>query len=323
MVIYDIFITFVQVIIVLVFLIVTVLFLVWWERKISAHMQVRLGPMRTGGWHGWAQTIADAIKLFLKEDIVPECADKWLHLLAPVIVFIPAFLCYAVIPFGENLSVADIDLGILYIFAISSITVIGVIIAGWSSGNKYSLIGGLRAGAQMISYEIPRILSIVPVLMSAESLNMNRIVKHQHNYHWFIFYPVVGIISFFIYLTSSIAETNRVPFDIPEAESELVSGYNTEYSGLKFAFFFLAEFLYMFLASCIATTLFLGGGNGPILPSSIWFLLKTYFIVFIFMWVRWTLPRLRVDRMMEFNWKFLIPLSFANILLAGFVLLFI
>lgn len=305
------------------------LFMVWWERKVSAHMQSRLGPMFAGGWHGWAQTIADTIKLFLKQDVVPENASPWVHGLAPVVAFVPSFLCFAALPFGEGLVAADLDIGLLYIFAVSGISVLGIVMAVWGSGNKYSLLGGMRSAAQSVSYEIPRLLSVVPVIMLVGSLKLTDIAAFQSGFwslggvpllpRWFIFYPFIGQIAFLIYLISSVAEANRTPFDLPEAESELVAGFHTEYSGLKFSFFFLAEYTYIFLAGGIGAMLFLGGGNGPILPSWVWFLLKSFFLVFLFIWFRWTFPRLRVDRLMELCWKVLLPWSFVNILATGFV----
>ncbi len=311
------------------FISVSVMFMVWWERKISAHMQSRLGPMETGGWHGWAQTIADAIKLLLKEDIVPENASPWIHFLAPVVAFVPAFLCYAALPFGDNVISVDLDIGVLYIFAISGLAVLGIIMAGWGSGNKYSLLGGLRAAAQSVSYEIPRVLSIVPILMIVGSLKLTEIAAYQSGKipfipflpKWFIFYPFIGQVSFVIFLICSVAETNRTPFDIAEAESELVAGFHTEYSGMKFSFFFLAEYAFVFLSAGMTAALFLGGGSGPILPSWFWFLIKSFAVVFLFLWFRWTFPRMRVDRLMEFCWKFLLPWSFVNILVTGIYIL--
>jgi len=299
------------------FLLVTVMFLVWLERKISAHLQARLGPMRTGGWHGWSQTIADAIKLLLKEDIIPASSDKWVHRIAALLMFIPAFVSFAIIPFDRNVQAVDLNVCILFIFAFSSITVIAIVMAGWGSNNKYSLFGALRSAAQMISYEVPLVLSVVGVIMITGSLKMSDIVNAQSKV-WFIFVQPVG---FILYIIAGLAEINRVPFDIPEAESELVSGYHTEYSGMKFAFFFLAEYANMFLVASIATTLFLGGWNGPFLPPFLWFLIKTYSIVFIYIWARWTLPRLRVDRLMDFGWKVLMPLAFLNIIITAIVLI--
>lgn len=319
----------VKVLIVLHIVLFNGLFLVWWERKISAHIQTRLGPMYVGGWHGWAQTIADGIKLLLKEDVTPEAADTWVHRLAPVVVVVPAILAFAPVSFGQDLAAADLDIGILYLFAVAGISVVGIMMAGWGSANKYSLLGGLRSAAQLVSYELPRTFSIVPVLMLAGSLNLAVIAEAQSGYwlgvipKWFIFYPVVGQIAFLIFLIASVAETNRIPFDIPEAESELVAGFHTEYSGMKFSIFFLSEYAYVLLASCVSASFFLGGGAAPLpflafVPSWLWFLAKVLFVMFLFLWFRWTFPRFRVDRLMDFNWKFLLPWSFANIALAGF-----
>ncbi len=306
-------------------------FIVWWEMKVAAHIQIRLGPMRTGLWHGWAQSIADGIKLLLKEDIVPAGADRAVHFLAPIVVLVPAYLCYAPIPFGDQLAAADLDVGLLFVLGVSGLSVIGLLMAGWGSNNKYSMLGGLRAAAQVVSYEVPRVISVLPVVMWAGTLSLSGIMRAQEGLwagvlpRWFIFYPVVGQVAFLIYLICSVAETNRTPFDIAEAESELVSGFHTEYSGMKFALFFLVEYAYVFLGSALGTVLFLGGGEPlPLLgwiPSYVWFFGKTFFLVFLFIWFRWTYPRLRVDRLMEFCWKFLIPWSLANVALAGFVFL--
>ncbi|MBI4345515.1 MAG: NADH-quinone oxidoreductase subunit NuoH [Elusimicrobia bacterium] len=326
----------IKILVVLHLILVAPIFLVWWERKISAHIQSRLGPMYVGGWHGVLQTVADGIKLLLKEDITPVSADKWVHRLAPLVVVAPCILAFAPVSFGKELSAANLDVGALYIFAVAGASVIGIMMAGWGSGNKYSLLGGLRSAAQLVSYELPRTFSIVPVLMFAGSLNLTRIADAQAGYwadvfpRWFIFYPVVGQIAFLTFLIASVAETNRIPFDLPEAESELVAGFHTEYAGMKFSLFFLAEYAYVFLASCLAAAFFLGGGASPfpwtpltLVPSWAWFLGKVLFIVFCFLWFRWTFPRFRVDRVMDFNWKFLLPWSFANIALAGLYLLFI
>lgn len=310
---------------------VNALFAVWWERKISAHIQSRLGPMYVGGWHGLLQTAADGLKLFLKEDIVPACADKKVHLLAPVVVIIPAIVAFAPVQFGAGLVFADIDIGTLYVFAVAGVSVTGIIMAGWSSGNKFSLLGGLRSAAQLVSYELPRTFSIVPVIMLAGTLNLAGIAAHQAGYwggimpRWFIFYPVVGQAAFLLFLIASVAETNRVPFDIPEAESELVAGYNTEYAGMKFALFFLSEFAYVLLSCCLMAAFFLGGGAAPVpflafLPSWAWFLAKVLVLMFCFLWFRWTFPRFRVDQLMDFNWKFLLPVSLINIAAAGLML---
>ncbi len=300
--------------IIVAFISLSVLFMVWWERKVSGHMQSRFGPMRTG-WHGWLQTVIDAIKLILKEDTTPETADKGGFLIAPIIVFVSAFMAYICVPFGKGLIVKDLNIGILYIMAITSFTVIGLLTAGWSSNNKYSILGGFRSAAQIISYEVPLTLSVLGVVLLAGTLSMQSIVNSQRNvWSWFIWRQPVG---FLIYLTAAIAEINRTPFDIPEAEQELVAGFNIEYSGMKFAMFFFAEYANLFLVSAIATTLFLGGWNGPILPSWIWFFIKSFFLVFVIMWFKWTFPRLRVDQLMDFAWKFLLPLAFLNLILTG------
>lgn len=321
----------IKVLVVLHVIILSPLFLVWWERKISAHIQTRLGPMEVGGWHGWAQTIADGIKLLLKEDVTPTLADPWVHRLAPALVAAPAIVAFAPVTFGKGLAAADLDIGLLYVFSMAGVSVIGIIMAGWASGNKYSLLGGLRSAAQLVSYELPRAFSVVPVLMFSGSLRLGAIAEAQSGYwggvlpRWFVFYPVVGQLAFLIFLTASVAETNRVPFDIPEAESELVAGFHTEYGGMKFSLFFLAEYAYVLLASLLTATLFLGAGGPPLpwlgfIPSWAWMLAKTLAMVFCFIWFRWTFPRFRVDRLMDFNWKFLLPWSFANIALAGFYL---
>jgi len=307
------------------------LWAVWWERKISAHIQSRLGPMYSGGWHGWAQTIFDGIKLLLKEDVTPAAADPWVHLLAPVLVVVPLIVAFAPVSFGSELAAADLDVGVLYVFAFAGISVIGIVMAGWASGNKYSLLGGLRSAAQIVSYELPRTFSVVPVLMLAGSLNLSAICEAQAGYwwgvvpKWFLFYPVVGQIAFVIFMIASVAETNRTPFDIPEAESELVSGFHTEYSGMKFSLFFLTEYGYVLLSCFLLASFFLGGGEAPLpflafIPSWIWMLGKVLLMMFCFLWFRWTFPRFRVDQLMDFNWKFLLPWSFANIALAGLYL---
>lgn len=305
------------------FVLLTVLFLTWLERKLSARFQSRLGPMRVA-WprnlHGWAQPIADAIKLLIKEDIIAKSADRWVFTLAPLVVFVPAYLVYLAIPFAKGWIVKDLNIGILYIIAISSLGVIGIIMAGWGSNNKYSLLSALRSAAQMVSYEVPLILSIIVVVMLTGSLSMVKIVEVQKNL-WFAFLFPVGPLAFLIYLISATAELNRIPFDLPEAEQELVAGFHIEYSGMKFAFFFLAEYANLFAISAICATLFLGGWQGPVLPPLVWFFLKSYLVVFILMWLRWTLPRVRVDQLMNLAWKVLLPLALINIALTGIVMM--
>ena len=307
---------------VLGFIAVSAMFLIWWERKVSAHIQTRYGPMRVG-WHGVLQSVADVVKLLLKEDIMPAGVDKWIWWLAPFFAVVPSVMVFVCVPFGNIFGItlipADLNIGILYILAITSVCVLGIFMAGWGSNNKYSLLGAMRSAAQMISYEIPLILSIITVVMFAGSLSMQKIVEAQSKL-WFIFQPNLAI-AFLIYLISALAETNRVPFDIPEAESELVAGFHTEYSGMKFAMFFLGEYTNLFIVSAIAATLFLGGWQGPFLPPVVWFLIKTYGIITLMMWFRWTFARVRVDQLMGFSWKVLTPISFANLAVAGWALL--
>lgn len=313
---------------------VNALFAVWLERKVSAHMQSRMGPMYVGRFQGCLQTLADGIKLFLKEDIVPETADRIVHLLAPMVVIIPAILAFAPVPFGKELIYADLEIGTLYVFAVAGVSVMGIIMAGWASGNKFSLLGGLRSAAQLVSYELPRSFAVIPVIMLAGTLNLYDITQLQAGYwlgvvpKWFVFYPVVGQVAFVVFLIACVAETNRIPFDIPEAESELVAGFNTEYSGMKFALFFLSEFAYVLLSCLLLAAFFLGGGAAPLpflefIPGWAWFLGKSLALMFCFLWFRWTFPRFRVDRLMDFNWKFLLPLSLLNIAAAGVMIWFL
>lgn len=308
------------------FLMLMALFLIWWERKVSAHIQDRLGPM-VAGWHGWYQTIADSVKLLQKEDIVVATADRKVHFWAPVIVFTVCLMAYAVMPFGKGLIAADLNIGLLYILAITSFTVISLLMAGWGSHNKYALLGGMRSAAQIISYEVPLTLSVIGVVMLAGTLSMYSMVEAQGPYFW-KWYIWPQILGFAIYITAATAELNRTPFDLPEAEQELVAGFNIEYSGMKFAMFFLAEFLNMFTVAAIAATLFLGGWQPPLpgldfIPSWMWFLGKSLFIVFIIMWFKWTYPRLRVDHLMDFAWKILLPLAFLNIIITALGVYFI
>lgn len=302
---------------VLGFIALSAMFLIWWERKISALIQNRMGPMIVG-WHGTLQSLADVVKLLSKENIVPSGADKMVWWLAPFFVVVPSVMAFVTIPFGQNLIVHDLNVGVLFITSITSVCVLGIFMAGWGSNNKYSLLGGMRSAAQIISYEVPLLLSVVLVIMETGTLSMQEIV-HAQKHGWFILKPNLGA-AFLIYLISATAEVNRVPFDIPEAESELGAGYHTEYSGMKFAMFFLAEYTNLFIVSAVAATLFLGGWQGPILPSFIWFLIKAYGIIFLLMWVRWTLPRVRMDQMMNFAWKVLTPIALLNLLVSGWLM---
>ncbi len=311
----------------LVWVIPFALFAVWWERKISAHMQDRLGPMFTGGWHGWAQTIADILKLIQKEDIIPAAADKKLFKLAPYVVFAGSYAAYAAIPFSAAYIGAEINIGLFYVISISSLVVVGLLMAGWASNNKWSLYGALRSAAQIISYEIPVALSILAVVMVVGTFDLQEINRLQTGpiWHWLVFqkFPLLLFASL-IYFIASLAEVNRTPFDLPEAESELVGGYHTEYGGMRFALLFLSEYANMFAVSAIAVTLFFGGWNSPFgdfLSGAwwgvFWFLSKGMVVIFVQMWLRWTLPRLRVDQLMYVGWKVLIPFSFVLILGIG------
>lgn len=303
---------------VVTFVALSAMFLVWWERKVSAVIQNRMGPMVVG-WHGSLQTAADMVKLLLKENIVPAGVDVFSWWLAPFFVVVPAVMGLVVVPFSDLMIVSDMNIGILYLSAITSVCVLGIFMAGWGSNNKYSLLGGMRSAAQIISYEVPLLLSIILVVMEAGTLSMQEIVRAQAH-GWYILKPNLAL-ACLVYFISSTAEVNRVPFDIPEAESELGAGYHTEYTGIKFAMFFLAEYTNLFLVSAVVAVLFLGGWQGPFLPPLAWFLIKTYGIVFVSMWVRWTLPRVRMDQMMAFAWKFLTPLALANILVSGWFML--
>jgi NADH-quinone oxidoreductase subunit H len=297
---------------VLAFVVVNALILTWAERKVAGHMQLRIGPKEVGPY-GLIQPLADALKLLGKEILTPRNVERPLYFLAPIIVFIPVLVCFVVIPFDAALQVRDINVGILVILAFSSLSVLSILFAGWGSNNKYALIGAIRSIAQNIAYEIPLLLSLLPIVMMTNSLSLKTIVEAQGNI-WFVCYQPLA---FLIYFTAAVAETNRTPFDLPEAESELVAGYHTEYSGMRFALFFLAEYTNIFIVSAVATTFFLGGYQGPFLPGILWFLIKSYALVFVIMWLRWTYPRVRFDQLLNFSWKVLIPLTFINLLITG------
>ncbi len=312
-----------------------VAYMVWLERKVAARFQDRIGPNRVGPL-GLLQPIADAIKLITKEDIVPRSADQVVHLVAPVLVIVSAFLVMAVIPFAINMAPVNLPSGIIYLIAVSSISPLGIFLAGWSSRNKYSLLGAMRAVAQLVSYEIPQVLAMVPIVLWTGSLSLVTVFERQRDFGWFLMSPP-GLLAFVILLIASMAEVNRTPFDLPEAESEIIAGYNTEYSSMRFGLFFLAEYLNIFAVSCLATVLFLGGGlpipfasfpadlaGGTtfslLLADSILlgvFMGKVLFFIFVVFWIRVTLPRMRVDRLMNFSWKYLVPLSIVNIFAAA------
>jgi NADH-quinone oxidoreductase subunit H len=289
------------------------------ERKVMGFMQGRYGPNQVGGRWGLLQTVADVLKLLLKEDTIPKAADRPLFILAPVIAFAPAFMVLATLPFTDALQFADIGVGLLYYIAVSGLTTIGVVTGAWASNNKYALLGGMRAAAQMISYEIPLVMSVLGVILLTGSLNLNDIVEAQKHV-WYIFIQPIG---FLVFLIASVAELNRTPFDLPEAESELVAGFHVEYSGFRWAFFMLAEYVYFFAMAALTTILFLGGWQ-PVMfldfiPGAVWFSLKFSFVVFLLIWFRTTFPRLRADQLMEFGWKVLLPVAFANIFITALI----
>jgi NADH-quinone oxidoreductase subunit H len=313
------------------------------ERKVSAFIQVRLGPMRVGPW-GLLQPIADGVKLLLKEDILPERADRWIFTLAPIISLVPAFIVFAVIPFGPSfdlfgrtiaLHLTDVNIGVLYVLSISSVGILGIILGGWASNSKYPLMGALRSAAQMVSYEVALGFSIMGVLMVAGSLSLVDIVNKQKEFGWwFVFLQPLGFILFFV---CGIAETNRAPFDLPEAESELVAGFHTEYSGFRFSLYFLAEYANMIAVSAMAVTLFFGGwlrpfpnveffnfldALGPALSGILWFSIKVAIFLYCYLWFRWTWPRYRYDQLMKIGWQWLLPLAIANLIVTAVVVLF-
>lgn len=301
--------------------------LVWLERKVSAWMQDRLGPMEVGPFQGVLQTVADAVKLLLKEDIVPKAADKKLHLLSPLIVFAAPCAAFAAFSYTRDFRMADFNIGIFYVAAITSLSVIGILLSGWASNNKWALLGGMRAAAQIVSYEIPAGLSMLVIIMQVGSLSFHEITLAQDGgfWNWFVFqYPPFNFIAFLIFFTATLAECNRTPFDLPEAESELVAGFHTEYSGFKWSIFMMSEYGEMLVVSIVVATLFLGGWSSPFgdfLNTGAWGLVwlstKIFVLIFVQMWLRWTLPRLRVDQLMYTSWKVLTPFAFVCLFAVG------
>jgi len=322
----EIVIMFLKVVVIFLGLMTAVAYSTYFERKVVAHIQNRIGPNITGPI-GLLQPIADAVKLLFKETFPPAMVNKFLYILAPMISFITACMSIAVIPVGDLISVggrqielliSDLNVGILYIFAVTSLGVYGIVLAGWSSNSKYSLLGGLRSTAQMISYEVSLGLGLVAVLLMSQTFSVAEIVKQQSAsiFDWYFFKQPVA---FFVYFISALAETNRNPFDLPEAESELVAGYHTEYSGMRFSLFFLGEYANMITVSAIATSLFFGGWSGPFLPPVVWFLIKVIGFMFIFIWVRGTLPRFRYDQLMRFGWLVMFPIGIINIIISALI----
>ncbi len=296
------------------------------ERKILARIQNRLGPNRVGPF-GLLQPVADGIKMLIKEDIVPARADKVVHFLAPILLAATAILALGVVPYGRNMTPFTIDGGILFFFAVGSTTELSVFMAGWGSNNKFSMLGAMRAIAQMVSYELPLIITVLPVVLVVGSLTPDAIVAAQGGYsfriipHWFVFTPW-GAVAFILFFVSGLVESNRTPFDVPEGESEIVAGHMTEYSGFKYAIFFMGEYLGMFAVSGLAVTLFLGGWHAPlrileVIPSYLWFFAKLSLLLFVFIWIRGTLPRIRVDQVMNFAWKFMVPMAFTCLIAAA------
>ena len=290
-------------------------FLVWLERKVSAHIQLRLGPMEVGP-HGILQTVIDGIKLVGKELISPRDVERKLYLLAPIVVFLPVLVAFVVIPFSEPDRVRDINFGLWVFFSLSTFNLLVMLMGCWAFNDKYSGLGAVRSVAQSVAYEMPMLLSVLSVLLWSRSFRMSAIVESQSSIWNVVWMPVAAL----IYLICTTAETNRAPFDIPEAESELVAGFHTEFGGMRFALFFLAEYSNMLIVAAVATTLFFGGWRGPLLPGWVWFFLKTYALIFCVMWVRWTFPRLRFDQLMNFCWKILIPVALVHLVVYAGIL---
>ena len=311
--------------VVLLFLLLLAAYLVWLERKFLARLQVRYGPNRAGKF-GLLQPIADTIKMLTKEDIVPVAADRLIFLMAPAVVATTALMMFAVVPFGSHLTlfgrnvplvITDLNVGLLYVFALSSLGVYGVAMGGWASNSKYSLLGGIRGAAQMISYELSLGLSLIPIVMLADSFSIVDIVNRQEKYPFILVQPL----AFIIFMISAMAESKRIPFDLPEAENELGAGYHTEYSGIRFGLFFLGEYVHLQVLGALVAVLFLGGWRGPFLPAPLWLFIKIIFVVLIMIWIRGTLPRLRYDQLMALGWKILIPAALLNIIVTGAIVL--
>ena len=300
-------------VLIMTFLAFNVLFLVLLERKLAGHFQRRVGPMEVGP-HGTLQSIADMIKLLGKQILTPVATDRFVYILAPLLVFLPTLCVASLIPLTGTEAFANQPYGLLVIIALSGVTVLSIFMAGWSSNNKYAVLGGMRSVAQVIAYEIPILLAALAVVMISQTTNLRQIVEAQQHTVWYILLQPVAAVLFFIGIT---AETNRAPFDIPEAESELVGGFHTEYSGMRFAMFFFAEYTNMLVLGALGATLFLGGWLGPVLPGFVWLLLKTYAVIFVMIWVRWTYPRLRFDQLMSFAWKVLIPVALLNLVVTA------
>jgi NADH-quinone oxidoreductase subunit H len=300
------------VVLIMGYLSVNVLFLIWLERKISAHIQRRLGPMEVGS-HGSLQTVADMVKLLGKQVLTPVATDRWVYILAPLLIFLPTLCIASLIPLSGAEAFAAMPYGLLVIIALSGLSVLAIFMAGWASNNKYAVLGGMRSVAQVIAYEIPVLLAALSVVLMTGSTNLQVIVGAQARIPFIVLQPVAAIL-YFIGIT---AETNRSPFDIPEAESELIGGFHTEYSGMRFALFFFAEYTNMLVLGALGATLFLGGWHGPLLPGPVWILLKAYALIGVMMWMRWTFPRLRFDQLMTFAWKLLIPVALVNLVITA------
>jgi NADH-quinone oxidoreductase subunit H len=306
----------------ILFMVLMVLIMIWLERKNAARIQDRVGPNRVGPY-GLLQPIADTIKMLIKEDIVPANADKLVHLLAPLVAMAPAVLALAVVPFGKGMAPVDLNIGLLFMIAVGSIGVVGIFMAGYGSNNKYSLLGGMRGVAQVVSYEVPQVLTVVTVILLSGSMSLVKIVDAQGGWfglQWNILALPVGLVAFVVFYICALAEVNRSPFDLIEGESEIVAGFFTEYSGMKWGLFYLAEYFNFFIVCMLGATLFLGGWQGPLLPGWLWLIVKTYALVWLGMWIRMTLPRFRVDQLMKFAWKVLVPVALANLLLTSILI---